>query len=60
LDEFDVVLGDDGDRLSGTTSSGGSTNSVDVVFGVGRDGVVDDDVDKGNIETTVKSRAKTT
>jgi hypothetical protein len=33
---------------------------VDVVFGVGRDGVVDDDVDKGNIETTVESRAKTT
>lgn len=34
LDLFDVVLGDEGNGTAGFSSSGCSTDSVDVVFGV--------------------------
>lgn len=52
LQDFDVVLGDKRDGLSGSTGSSSSTDSMDIVFGMCRHVVVDHEIDSGNIETS--------
>ena len=56
LEQFDVVLRDQGDGFTRSTCSGGTTDSMDVFLGMSGDIVVDDQVDEGNIETSARSK----
>ena len=53
LKELDIVLRDERDRTSTTTSSCRTTDSMDVVLAVGRDIKVEDQVYVRDIEATV-------
>ena len=52
LDKLDIVLRHDGDRLSCSSSTRRSSDSMDVVLRVGRDVVVDDDIDEWDVESS--------
>ena len=52
LEELDIVLGHEGDRLATAPSTCGTTDSVNIVLRVGRQVIVDDEVDRGDIEPT--------
>ena len=53
LNELHVVLRDKRYRLPGASGTGGTADAMDVVLGVCRNIVVDDDVDVGNIQAAV-------
>ena len=50
--KLDVVLRNERDRLAGAPRTRCTPDAVDVVFGVCGDVVVDDDVNRGDIETS--------
>ena len=51
LEDLHIVLGDESDGLSGLACSGGAAHSVHVVFRVGRNVKVDDNVHRRDVET---------
>ena len=51
LEDLHIVLGDESDGLSGLASSGGAAHSVHVVFRVGRNVKIDDNVHRRDVET---------
>lgn len=52
LENFDIVLGYQGNSFTCLTSTSCSTNSMDIVFGVAWDIKVDDDIDRWDIKST--------
>lgn len=52
LKNLNVVLRDESDGFTGTTCTGSTTDTVDVVFRICRHVVVDDEIDERNVKTT--------
>jgi hypothetical protein len=56
LEDFDVILSDQGNGLSGSPGSSSSTDSMNVILGMCRHIVVYNEIDSGDIETSAKTR----